>query len=437
MASSGGGAAAARMDPEAATELARKGVTLLLLDVPQHTVLGLDTQVFSVGPRFRGIKMVPPGPHFLHYCSPSRHGNEFAPTVGFFLTTHPSQVVVRRWHAQEERLVTLSEEEEIRYSEAVKRFEFDDQLGPYNLDSFGDWKQLSSYLSQSVIERLEPIGGEITIALEASWMDRAPQTDMERRLMEQLREDKFAKKAPAQPERRGCYYTTIPASVKHRNISADELTLLNLDRVMFLFYYLLAYFGTTSLLETVLAKSYQGQEDLLLGELQFSFIAFMMGQSLEAFMQWKALVSLLLSCSEAGLENHTELAGYPNDPGSLFRTLAHFSPQMTPFGSFCSKHCNIIYSLIPKKPLHTRTQMFVKFIRVIYYQFKHGFQRTHDSRSSEDKGNSLFLDEAWFSRDIFLYRLSKDFLAVIFEAQVVDGDLLSWFAPVVVEMDGS
>eukprot|EP00494_Astrolonche_serrata_P001249 UN01255 len=133
-------------------------------------------------------------------------------------------------------------------------------------------------------------------------MDRAPQTDMERRLMEQLREDKFAKKAPAQPERRGCYYTTIPASVKHRNISADELTLLNLDR--------------TSLLETVLAKNYQGQEDLLLGELQFSFVAFMMGQSLEAFMQWKALVSLLLSCSEA--------------------------------------------------PLHTRTQLFVKFIRVIY-----------------------------------------------------------------------
>jgi hypothetical protein len=36
----------------------------------------------------------------------------------------------------------------------VKRFEFDDQLGPYNLDSFGDWKQLSSYLAQSVIERL-------------------------------------------------------------------------------------------------------------------------------------------------------------------------------------------------------------------------------------------------------------------------------------------
>ncbi|XP_062225142.1 uncharacterized protein LOC133923877 [Phragmites australis] len=398
----GGGGAAARMDPEVATELVRKGATLLLLDVPQRTLFGIDTQVFSVGPKFKGIKMVPPGPHFVYYCSSSRHGNEFAPTVGFFLTTQPSEVIVRKWDAQEERLIRLSEEEEIRYSESVRRFEFDDQLGSYNLDSFGDWKQLSSYLSHSVIERLEPIGGEITIAWESSWMDKAPQSDMERRLMEQLREDKFANNASVQSERRGCYYTSIPASVKHKNISVDELTALNLDK--------------TSLLESVLAKNYQGQEDILLGELQFAFIAFMMGQSLEAFMQWKALVSLLLSCSEA--------------------------------------------------PLHTRTNMFVKFIRTFYYQLKHGFQRTQDSRSSGDMGNSLFLDEAWFSRDIFLYRLSKDFFMVVLEAPVVDGDLLSWarklkmllettfgwdlennavnliyeddeFAPVVVEMDGS
>lgn len=214
-------------------------------------------------------------------------------------------------------------------------------------------------------------------------MDKAPQSDMERRLVEQLREGKFAKNAPVQSGRRGCYYTSIPAS--------------------------------TSLLETILAKNYEGQEDLFLGELQFAFIAFMMGQSLEAFMQWKALVSLLLSCSDA--------------------------------------------------PLHTRTNMFIKFIRTLYYQLKHGFQHTQDSKSG-DMGNSLCLDETWFSRDIFLYRLSKDFFTVVFEAPVVDGDLLSWarklksllettfgwdleddavnlideddeFAPVVVEMDGS
>ncbi|ONM18936.1 AAR2 protein family [Zea mays] len=86
-----GGGAAARMDPEVATELVRKGATLLLLDVPQRTLFGIDTQMFSVGPKFKGMKMVPPGAHFVYYCSPNRHGNEFAPTVGFFLTTHQSE----------------------------------------------------------------------------------------------------------------------------------------------------------------------------------------------------------------------------------------------------------------------------------------------------------------------------------------------------------
>ena len=115
MASGGGGCAAARMDPEAATELVRKGSTLVLLDVPQRTLFGIDTQVgpilppttesasdvracvkrltglrlrllpalvllqvFSVGPKFKGMKMVPPGPHFVYYCSSSRYKYELA-----------------------------------------------------------------------------------------------------------------------------------------------------------------------------------------------------------------------------------------------------------------------------------------------------------------------------------------------------------------------
>jgi A1 cistron-splicing factor AAR2 len=68
-------------------------------------------------------------------------------------------------------------------------------------------------------------------------MDKAPQSDMERRLMEQLRETKFAKNAPVQAERRGCYYTSIPASVKHKDVSGGDLTALNLDKVMFFIIY--------------------------------------------------------------------------------------------------------------------------------------------------------------------------------------------------------
>ncbi|GAB4827957.1 hypothetical protein Ancab_034842 [Ancistrocladus abbreviatus] len=88
-------------------------------------------------------------------------------------------------------------------------------------------------------------------------------------------------------ESKGCYYTSIPHVIKQKGILRQELTSLNLDK--------------TQLLESVLTKEYEGVEDRLLGELQFAFIAFLMGQSLEAFLHWKSLVSLLFGCTEAVL----------------------------------------------------------------------------------------------------------------------------------------
>ncbi|KAL9274837.1 AAR2-like protein, partial [Drosera capensis] len=100
------------MDAEQALELVKHGSTLLLLDVPQHTLIGIDTQIFFAGPVFMGIKMIPPGVHFIYYSSSSREGKDFSPMIGFFVETSPSEVVIRRWNPLEERLVKVSEEEE-------------------------------------------------------------------------------------------------------------------------------------------------------------------------------------------------------------------------------------------------------------------------------------------------------------------------------------
>ncbi|KAL9255992.1 AAR2-like protein [Drosera capensis] len=114
------------MDAEQALELVKHGSTLLLLDVPQHTLIGIDTQdtwssmwmgerygveIFFAGPVFMGIKMIPPGVHFIYYSSSSREGKDFSPMIGFFVETSPSEVVIRRWNPLEERLVKVSEEE--------------------------------------------------------------------------------------------------------------------------------------------------------------------------------------------------------------------------------------------------------------------------------------------------------------------------------------
>ncbi|XP_050262637.1 uncharacterized protein LOC126707076 isoform X8 [Quercus robur] len=316
------------MDPDTTLELVKQGVTLLLLDVPQYTLLGIDTQMFSVGPAFKGIKMIPPASHFLYYSSSTRDGKDFSPIIGFFIHAAPSEVIVRRWDQQQERLVKVSEEEEERYCQAVKSLEFDRQLGPYNLSQYGDWKHLSNYITKSIIERIEPIGGEITVACESGIVTNAPKTTMEKALDEQMKSSKFLTSLD-NPQSRRCYYTSIPRVIKQKGIHGQELTSLNIDK--------------TQLLESLLTKDYGGSEDVLLGELQFAFIAFLMGQSLEGFLQWKALVNLLFGCIEA----------------------------------------------------------------VIYYQLKFGLEKDHKDTGGAATWVSALLDDSWLFADSFLHHLCK------------------------------
>ncbi|XP_021755038.1 protein AAR2 homolog [Chenopodium quinoa] len=349
------------MEQEKALELVKQGSTLLFLDVPQYTLIGIDTQVFSAGPEFKGIKMIPPGVHFVFFSSSTKDGKEFSSIVGFFIETSTSEVVVRKWNLEEERLVKVPDEEEERYAQAVKQFEFDRHLGPYSLSDYGDWKRLSNYITKDVIERIEPIGGEITVACESSLVGNIPKTTMEIALAEQLKNSKFNREAETS-DKKGCYYTPVPRVIKQKGISVAELTSVNLDK--------------TYILESILMKEFEGDEDRLLGELQFALIAFLMGQSLDGFLQWKSLVSLLFGCTQA--------------------------------------------------PFHTRSQLFIKFIKCVYYQLKYGFQRGHANNSTIEKESSLLLDDSWFTSDSFLHHLSKEFFLLVDEASVVDGDLLTW-----------
>ena len=54
--------------------------------------------------------MLPPGPHMVSYNSASRTG-EFAPTISFFTFLEQSQVLVRRWDAEQELLTDLQPDE--------------------------------------------------------------------------------------------------------------------------------------------------------------------------------------------------------------------------------------------------------------------------------------------------------------------------------------
>lgn len=54
-----------------------------------------------------------------------------------------------------------------------------------------------------------------------------------------------------------------------------------------------ANFDKSIILGELLKKEYDGKSENLLGELQFSFISFLLGENLESFEQWKSIITLL------------------------------------------------------------------------------------------------------------------------------------------------
>ncbi|KAK9829455.1 hypothetical protein WJX72_005966 [[Myrmecia] bisecta] len=349
---------AVELDQDTAKELVRQGGTLLLLDVPEGTHLGIDQQSFVVGPKFKGVKMLPPGAHLVSYNAASKQG-EFAPTTSFFVVLRPQAVVVRRWNTESELLDPMPDEDEVeRYAAGVRRLDFDASLAPYDLRSYPRWKQLSQHITQALVAKLAPAGhGNISITAEAAPSAQQPPTAAEERLEAQLQRPCAQRTAPAGTESDAgptametgaeersqggagpsgrtaaasqgvgrCFYTHMPRLVKASGLTSEALTAANLDK--------------SQLLDDLISKEYSGHELAILGETQFAFLAFLMGQSLEGFAQWKDIVHLMLGCEAAPLRTRSAL--FERFLGVLCAQLAHALPtgqagsgrdQASPFG---------------------------------------------------------------------------------------------------------
>ena len=55
------------IDQDVAQKLFIEGAVLVLLDMPLGSEFGIDCNSWNIGERFRGIKMIPPGVHFVYY----------------------------------------------------------------------------------------------------------------------------------------------------------------------------------------------------------------------------------------------------------------------------------------------------------------------------------------------------------------------------------
>lgn len=91
------------MPQEMARKLFEEGAILIIAGIPTGTEFGIDFNSNKVDEMFRGVKMIPPGPHFVYTAAEGLYGDT-ASRVGFIHYFKRQEIVIREWNDQTEEL---------------------------------------------------------------------------------------------------------------------------------------------------------------------------------------------------------------------------------------------------------------------------------------------------------------------------------------------
>ncbi|XP_054760204.2 protein AAR2 homolog [Lytechinus pictus] len=293
MASSSG-----NMDQKTANVLFEEGAALVLLNVPPGTEFGIDYNSWNTGNRFKGVKMIPPGVHFVYYSAVNLKSRDCAPRTGFFHCFKPREIVIKRWDGGIEDLVDVKVTDSSNQDEKAQLQEWDPFLGAYPYESLKRWVSLTNLISEDTVTRLSPLSGQI-VSVAQLVPDMATRTTADRKLMAEANKELLKSKNPEdhlpQMHRKAgteIRFSKISKQNYPEGATPKEITKCSLDH--------------TFTLDKLLLENYPTDSQGLLAELQLAFVCFLIGQVYDAFDQWKRLVHLLCSCIEA-MSTHSGL----------------------------------------------------------------------------------------------------------------------------------
>ena len=274
------------MDQSRAKTLFKEGAFLIVLDVPEGTEFGIDWNSWTTGPKFKGVKMIPPGIHFVFYSAVSKFDGAPAPRTSFFHTFKSQEIVVKRWHAKDEELVDESKTtDEIKVIKANLQ-DLDKNLAPYPYDTLKKWVSMSNNISIDIIKKCSPENGVIHSVLELMpEKQRKNDSPSSSQVV-----DKDGLPCMTANPRSVIRFTKVPDKWYPVDATPREISKHSMD---------------SSYILGQLLQTYQQPLDVL-GELQFAFVCFILGQVFDAFESWKKLVRVLCSC-ESSLQDNIEL----------------------------------------------------------------------------------------------------------------------------------
>lgn len=316
------------LNQEDARRLLLEGGTLLVLDVPEGTNFGIDLKSWETGERFKGVKMIPPGLHFVYHSAVGQHGDT-APRIGFVHNFKKGEIVLKKWDEEAGEIdhsKTVTDEELQRIRANI--YDVDRFLGPYPYEIWDKWKMLSEKITEPLAKKLIPDTGVIRSALElVSQGNDKTKSDGAKDSDRSSEPDQSTSETTSFSNKHSCPTSDDVGSFKRRRhgrpLTVEEIeeellpelkpapgTALKLTRFPELYYppgSTPAEITYHSMDSSYALKTVLEQHDVpgdLVGELQFSFLCFLVGQSLEAFEHWKQLVQLICNCEKAIKDYH-------------------------------------------------------------------------------------------------------------------------------------
>lgn len=138
-----------------ANSLFEAGGIFLFFDVPLNSEFGIDYNCWRTGENFKGVKMIPPGIHFIYFSVADKYGN-IGLRNGFFHDFKVKQVVAKKWNKSTEIIEDSNlNEDQLENFNSNKR-EFDRFLGAYPYEEYKRWISLTNNMNFEFISRLLP-----------------------------------------------------------------------------------------------------------------------------------------------------------------------------------------------------------------------------------------------------------------------------------------
>lgn len=275
------------IEPEQARFLYEQHCAILIIEgLPLGSEFGIDLVAYRVGEKFKGVKLIPPGVHFIYASATDKEKQHCGPRCGFFHNFQQRELIIKKWSSSEEDFddnYRPSDEHEARYRQNIR--DLDPYLGAYSFSNYHKYLGLTNNLKPTVVRSLTPDCGRIRSVPYLTRDSDISGYDKSKRIVRAtLKSDPTTTEETLLPDLKPeqstvIHFTPVPQSHIDSTypISPEMITSYNLDS------------------STKFDHSFRGEDGRrrFLGEFQFAFIVFLLCHVYECFEQWKTLLSLV------------------------------------------------------------------------------------------------------------------------------------------------